>query len=82
MDYNIYQPTILGKAAEEIRQAREDRIQRKSEEAAAGLGDMASIFEKIGEKPIKEMSGIAYCLSAEEKNLLIPKEKQTAVEED
>ena len=33
---------------------------------------MASIFEKIGEKPIKEMSGIAYCLSAEEKNLLIP----------
>lgn len=72
MNYNIYQPTILGKAAEEIRQAREDRIQRKSEEAAAGLGDMASIFEKIGEKPIKEMSGIAYCLSAEEKNLLIP----------
>ena len=72
MDYSIYQPTILGAAAENIRQAREERIQRKSEEAAAGLGDMAQIFEKIGDKPMKEMSGIAYCLSADEKNLLIP----------
>ena len=71
MDYNIYQPTVLGAAADEIRQMREDRIKRKSEEAAAGLGESAAIFEKIGEKPMKEMAGIAYCLSADEKNLLI-----------
>ena len=68
----MYQPTVLGAAAEELKQIREDRIRRKEEEASAGLGECAAIFEKIGEKPLKEMSGIAYCLSADEKNLLIP----------
>ena len=72
MDYKMYQPTVLGAAAQEIEKMREDRIKRKAEEAAAGLGECAKIFEKIGEKPIKEMKGIAYCLSQEEKNLLIP----------
>lgn len=72
MEYTMYQPTVLGNAAESIKQMREDRIRRKSEEAAAGLGECAKIFEKIGEKPIEEMEGIAYCLSADEKNLLVP----------
>jgi hypothetical protein len=72
MEYTMYQPTVLGNAAENLKQMREDRIKRKSEEAAAGLGECAKIFEKIGEKPIEEMEGIAYCLSADEKNLLVP----------
>ena len=72
MEYTMYQPTVLGDAADYIRQMREDRIKRKAEEAAAGLGECAAIFEKIGEKPIEEMEGIAYCLSADEKNLLVP----------
>ena len=72
MEYTMYQPTVLEKAAENLKQMREDRIKRKSEEAAAGLGECAKIFEKIGEKPIEEMEGIAYCLSADEKNLLVP----------
>ena len=72
MEYTMYEPSVLGAAAENIRQQREDRIKRKAEEASAGLGECARIFEKIGEKPLSEMQGIAYCLSAEEKNLLIP----------
>lgn len=72
MDYKMYQPTVLGAAAEDIKKMREDRIKRKAEEAASGLGECAAIFEKIGERPMKEMQGIAYALSADEKNLLIP----------
>ncbi len=72
MEYTMYQPTVLGNAAENLKQMREDRIKRKAEEAAAGLGECAKIFEKIGDKPIEEMEGIAYCLSADEKNLLVP----------
>ena len=72
MEYTMYEPTVLGKAAEDLKEMREERIRRKAEEAAAGLGECAAIFEKIGQKPIEEMEGIAYCLSADEKNLLVP----------
>ncbi|MCQ2495758.1 MAG: hypothetical protein MJ131_04110 [Lachnospiraceae bacterium] len=71
METAMYQPTKLAMASENIRKMREDRIARKAQEAGRSEGECAAIFERIGDRPFGEVAGIAYCLSDEEKRLMV-----------
>lgn len=67
----MYEPKVLGEAVERIKKLREDRIAAKANQAEKSEGECATLFENLSKKDEKELQGIGYCLSEQEKMLLV-----------
>ncbi len=67
----MYEPTALAQAVETIKKQREDRINAKASQAERSEGDCALLFVKLAKMEAKELRGIGFCLTEQEKKLLV-----------